>query len=200
MLREKIKTEELAAQFRIDSRIAQIEAFGNGHINDTFRIGSADAGASDYLLQRDIRKYYIDNITIEMPNDFLKRWLLATNEKLTQEEIDKEYAAFAEEMKWDLIRNKIAKDHEVKVESQEIREAAIASIEAQFGQPGILAQFGEQGESIIRNFLEKNYMQVFNQTQSQKVLDFIKEKITLERKKVSLDEFKELIGSPERKN
>lgn len=160
---------------------------------------------TDYLLQRDIRKYYIDNIPIEMPNDFLKRWLLTTNEKLTQEEIEKEYAAFADEMKWDLIRNKIAKDHEVKVESQEIREAAITSIEAQFGQPGILAQFGEQGETILRNFLEKNYVQVFNQTQSQKVIDFIKEKINLEHKKVSLDEFKELIersaaAVPERKN
>lgn len=52
MLREKIKAEELAAQFRIEGRIGAIEAFGNGHINDTFRISSKEAEAPDYLLQR----------------------------------------------------------------------------------------------------------------------------------------------------
>ena len=148
---------------------------------------------TDYLLQRDIRNYYLDNVSIEMPNDFLKRWLLAVNEELTEEELNKDFDAFSNEMKWDLIRNKIAKEHEVKVEPHDIREAAIAQVESQFGQPGILAQFGEQGETILKNFLEKNYVQVYNQTQTQKVLSFIKEKITIKDKKVSLEEFKEAI-------
>ena len=154
---------------------------------------------TNYLLQRDIKNYYIENTKLEMPDDFLKRWLLATNENLTEEEVEKEYAAFAKEIKWDLIRNKIAKDHELKVEPEEIREKAVTNIEAQFGQPGILAQLGENGQSILKNFLEKNYMQMYNQAQDQKVFNLVKEKIKLENKKVSLDEFKELIQTPEAK-
>ncbi len=151
------------------------------------------ANETGFLLQRDIKDYYIENTSFEMPDDFLKRWLLATNEKLTEEELEKDYEQFAKEIKWDLIRNKVAKELEVQVEPQEVRMQAVRSIESQFGQPGILAQLGENGESILKNFLEKNYVQVYNQVHDQKVLDLMKEKVSVKDKKVSIDEFKELI-------
>lgn len=158
------------------------------------------ATETDYLLQRDIRDYYVEHTTFDMPDEFLKRWLLATNEKLTEEEVEKDYDAFAKEIKWDLIRNKVSQDHEIKVEPQEVREKAVTAIESQFGQPGILAQLGENGQSILKNFLEKNYVQMYNQAQDEKVLGLIKEKIQLDNKKVSLDEFKEIIETYNQQN
>merc|ERR1712232_1473325 len=108
------------------------------------------ATETDFLLQKDIKDYYLENTNFDMPDEFLKRWLLATNDEITEEEVEKDYEAFAKEIKWDLIRNKVAKDHELKVEPQEVREKAVASIESQFGQPGILAQLGENGQSILK--------------------------------------------------
>ncbi len=149
---------------------------------------------SDNLLNRDIRDYLMKNINFDMPNEFLKRWLLATNEgNITIEEIEKDYDDFAKETKWSLISNKITKDQELKVEPEKIREIAIQQMEAQVGQPGILSQMGEQADPILKDYMSKNYMKIYNQAQEQKVLEQIKEKISVTEKEVSFDEFKELI-------
>lgn len=149
---------------------------------------------SENLLNRDIRNKLMENTQFEMPDEFLKRWLLATNDgKITLEEIEKDYDEFAKETKWSLISNKITKDNELKVEPEKVREIAIQQLEAQVGQPGILSQLGDQANSILQDYMSKNYMKIYNQAQDQKVLESIKEKITIKEKEVSFDEFKDLI-------
>src|ERR1700712_3518048 len=61
-------------------------------------------------LQDDIYKYGLDKVQFELPDEFLKRWLKATNEKLTAEELAGGYKDFAQNLKWTLIENKIIKD------------------------------------------------------------------------------------------
>jgi len=43
---------EIAAHFNLDGTIKRIEPFGNGHINDTFRIYTRETELPDYILQR----------------------------------------------------------------------------------------------------------------------------------------------------
>lgn len=43
---------EIAAQFNLNGTINKIEPFGNGHINDTFKIFISEPGLPDYILQR----------------------------------------------------------------------------------------------------------------------------------------------------
>ena len=78
---------------------------------------------SDYLLERDIRDHLVEKTKIETPNGFLKDWLLTTNAgKLTAEQIDSEFELYLKDLKWSLIRNKVAEDNKINVEQNDITE------------------------------------------------------------------------------
>src|SRR5690606_16605847 len=78
---------------------------------------------TEIYFDRTIQDALLESTEITLPDEFLKRWLLTTNEgKITEEDIAKEYDAYAKEMKWTLIQNKIGEDHEIKVENSDIEE------------------------------------------------------------------------------
>ncbi|MEK6479790.1 trigger factor [Catalinimonas sp. 4WD22] len=151
---------------------------------------------TDNLLMLDIRNTLVDNTEFEIPEDFLKRWLLERNEgNITQEQIDKEFEDYVRDLRWNLIVNKISEDKEIKVEHDDVKEKAREMIEAQLGQSGLLGQLGDNLDPFVDNYLQgdngNNYMQVFNQARTEKIFDFIKQNATLEEKKITVDEFKE---------
>lgn len=153
---------------------------------------------SDNLLLFKIQEQLIKNTAIDLPNEFLKRWLLISNEgKVTQEQIDKEYDYYVKELKWTLIKNKIAEDNSIKVENEEVESKAKELIQMQFG--GLSFDNEEMQETlnkIIENYLKqdkgKNYVKTYEQVLFDKVISVIKEKVNIEEKNVSVDEFKEL--------
>ena len=150
---------------------------------------------SEALLARDIRNYYVEHTNIEIPHDFLKRWILATNkEEITEEQLDSEFDEYIKEMKWSLISNKIAEDREIKVEHDEVKQKAREAVFAQFG--GMMnseLMNDERFDPIVDNYLQaengNNYMRIFNQARAEKVLDQIKQAVTIEEKEVTTDEF-----------
>ena len=65
---------------------------------------------SDFKLMMDIKNLAMEKTDFQLPEEFLKRWLLRVNEKSTQEQIEKEFDSFRKDLKWQLIRNKIARE------------------------------------------------------------------------------------------
>ncbi|MDZ7635571.1 MAG: hypothetical protein U5L72_14525 [Bacteroidales bacterium] len=53
----------------------------------------------------------LQKIPFELPEEFLKRWLLRVNEKTTPEEIEKDWDHFRDDLRWQLIKNRVAKDN-----------------------------------------------------------------------------------------
>ena len=51
-------------------------------------------------LQNDLYNLSIEKAKFDLPDEFLKRWLKATNEKLTDEELTGGYEDFAKNLKW----------------------------------------------------------------------------------------------------
>jgi trigger factor len=134
----------------------------------------------------------------ELPDEFLKDWLLRSNEgKVTPEDVAKEYEGYAKELKWSLIKNKIVKNSEIKVENDEVLGEAKSLIKDQLAASGMA---GEQFESNLDAFADNylkgengdNYMKVYNQVMDQKVIDYVKDNITLKRKEVTAKEFREM--------
>lgn len=149
----------------------------------------------DYLLERDIRDYFVDKTKITTPDAFLKDWLLVTNAgKVTLEQIESEFDLYLKDLKWSLIRNRIAEDNKLSVEQNDITDKTKVILAEQFGGPAILEQLGDKMEEFVKTYLEgnegQNYTNVVNQVIADKVYDFVKENITITDKKVSLDEFR----------
>lgn len=155
-----------------------------------------------HLLDHEIQHYYVDHTKINMPDTFLKTWLKATsNGQVTDEVLEKEFNLYKESLKWDLIKNKISEDKNIKVEGEEVREKAKLLITDQFGGPAIAAQLGEKLDEIANNYLSgqdgkgENFMRIYNQLRQEKIMTLIKENITVVEKKVSLEEFKKIAAS-----
>lgn len=154
------------------------------------------AGEEDQFFNHQIREKLTENAKINLPDEFLKKWLVKTNDNLTNELLDLEYSSYAKELKWSLIRNQIVKNQELKVEHEDVMNEAKTLIKRQFAGSGIGSQMDDQLDTFANNYLQgengENYMKVFNQVQSNNVLDYIKNTITVKDKAVSLDEFRKL--------
>src|SRR3546814_14045269 len=57
-------------------------------------------------LQSDVYKHALDKFKIDLPDDFLQRWLEATNENVSADKIEKEYPDFARNMRLTLLEKK----------------------------------------------------------------------------------------------
>ena len=153
----------------------------------------------EYYLTHSIRKHFISKTKIDIPTDFLKKWLLASNEgKITVEDIDREFEQYVDSLKWDLIRNKIAEENEVKVENEEIVDRAKSMILQQLGGPGAAEQLKDHLDAFADNYLKgengQNYMKLYNEVRDEKILSFIKEKISISEKAVDIEEFKKIVS------
>ena len=130
-----------------------------------------------------------------MPDDFLKRWLLISNQgKVTQEQIDKEFDSYLSELKWTLIKNKIAEANNVKVDHEEVVVKVRAMMLQQFGMSTIPEGMEETFDKIVDNYLKesngKNYVKMFEEAYNSKAIDIIRNTIKINEKNVTVDEFK----------
>jgi trigger factor len=150
---------------------------------------------SEALLINDIREYYINSTKIELPIEFIKRWLLTSNAgKVTQEQIDKEFEGYLGELKWTLIKNKIAETNEVKVEHEEVVSKVRDMMLQQFGMNTVPEGMEDTFDKIVDNYLKenngKNYMKMFEDAYNSKATEIIRNKIKITDKPVTVDEFK----------
>lgn len=157
---------------------------------------------TEHLLDHEIQHYFVDNTKISMPDNFLKTWLKNTSDgKVTDEVLEKEFSQYKESLKWDLIKNQITEEKSITVEGDEVREKAKKQIIEQFGGESIAAQLGSKLDDIANNFLSgqdgkgENFMRIYNQLRHEKIMKVVKEAITINEKKVSLDEFKKIAAS-----
>lgn len=157
---------------------------------------------TEHLLEHEIQHYYVDHTDIRMPEAFLKAWLKATSEgKVTDEVLEKEFKEYSNSLKWDLIRNKIAEDLKITVESDEVKAKAKEVIAEQFGGAAIAQQLGDKLDSIADNYLAgqdgkgQNFMKLYNQLRQEKIMKAIKEAATITEKKVELEEFRKIAQS-----
>ena len=153
-------------------------------------------GESEQFFDHQVREKLTESAKINLPDEFLKEWLIKTNDNITPELMELEYGSYAKELKWSLIRNQLVKNQEIKVEHEDVINEAKELIKKQFAGSGIGNQMDDQLDTFANNYLQgengENYMKVFNQVQSKKVLDYIKSEVTVKEKTVSLDEFRKL--------
>jgi trigger factor len=144
---------------------------------------------SEYLLRIDAEKALLENISIELPEEFLKEWLVKVNEgKFTMEQIEADFEAVKRDVRWNFIKNEIADKFEVKVDYPEVIEKTKDMVRGQFGMygPGD-AQMEEMIERIANGYLtdkskKDNFMNMFNQVYADKVAAVIVEKVKVEKK------------------
>ncbi len=149
---------------------------------------------SEYKLMQDIRDMVIDKTDLKLPEDFLKRWLLKVNKESTGEQIEKEFDNFRKDLKWQLIKNKIAKENEVKITQEELQNEAEKITRYQFQQYGLFYATDEQISNYAKETLKKedDAKRIADKILEDKVFILLKEIVKLEPKKITSEKFNKL--------
>jgi trigger factor len=155
MLRiEKEEAEALSGNFRftVQSITRHIPAevnqelynsvYGEGTVNseEEYRekiiaeIKESFVSSSDYKLLLDAKEKLVGKAKMTLPDAFMKRWLVAVNKELTEEAVEKDYDSMQKDLAWQLIKNKITEEQEIKVEESDLLDFAKKSVLMQFQQ------------------------------------------------------------------
>jgi trigger factor len=145
-------------------------------------------------LQNDIYNYTVNKFQFSLPDEFLKRWLKASDEKMTPEDLEGGYNEFAKNLKWTLICNKIIREQEIKMEYEDVFETAKFRLEQQFRMYSPTALSDEQlGQYTVQYLQNKeNANKIFEEVKALKVFDYIKRVVTLEPKEILYTDFQKL--------
>ncbi len=187
-------TPELFEQLFGPNVVSTEEEFTNKVKEDLDRTHQME---SDYKFSIDAKKKLMNKLDITLPEEFLKRWLKATNkneDQVTDEQLGKEMPRFLDDLKWQLIRNELIKDNELKIENEDVVEFAKKSARMQFMQYGLNSVPDDYITNYVNDMLQKEEQQrtYTEGAINDKVMAFIKEAIKLEPKEVSREEFNAL--------
>jgi trigger factor len=154
---------------------------------------------TNHLLEHEIEHHLMDNTAITLPDDFLKNWLKNTGDgSITDAVLEKEFNDYKNSIKIDLIKNQIAEENKISVESVEVRDRAKQLVISQFGGEAALEYLGDRLDQITDNYLQgnngQNFMRLYNALRTEKIMGVIKGLITVQDKPVSLEEFKKAVA------
>ncbi|MCB8963732.1 MAG: trigger factor [Bacteroidales bacterium] len=150
---------------------------------------------SDARFAIDIKDKLIDKLKMELPKEFLIRWLAAINEgKFTREQIETEFPLFEKDLKWQLVSNKVAEEQKFNITEEEMREFAMGYARSQFAAYGMNflpeEYIARYANDILKN--REEVKKIHERLLDKKVVDWFKENVTLDNKEVSIDEFNKL--------
>lgn len=132
---------------------------------------------------------------ISFADAFLKRWLTASDEKRTEEEVEENYPEMMEDLKFHLIKEALVKKNDIKLTENDIQEFAKRVAKAQFAQYGMYGMadnmLAEYAKEMMKNKQTANNM--VERAIEEKLQAWLKEAVTLDVKTVSVDEFRALL-------
>jgi len=155
---------------------------------------------SEYLLKIDAEKALLDNVSIELPEQFLKDWLLEINQgKFTPEQIEADFENVKKDLRWTLIKNEIATKNDIKVEYEEVLAKTKDMIRGQFGMMGGGAgsEMDEMIDRIATGYLtdknkQDNFRKMFDEVFTDKISDAIVANIKIDMKTIDVEAFKQI--------
>ncbi len=153
-----------------------------------------------------------DSTQFELPEAFLKRYLLqtTTDKDLTKEKIEEDFEQHRNVIKWQLIENKIVRDNNLGITEEEIREFIKGYFrkthdhdhdhehghehDHEHDHEAEEKQLDQIADNILRN--EEERKRISDKIFDDKFLDFLKNKISINFVDVTYDEFIKLISTP----
>jgi len=147
---------------------------------------------SDIKFILDMRSLIIEKLKdVKFPEDFLKRWLKEANKEMTDEKINSEFSKMLDDLKWQLFKDKSAKEAVIKIEKADIEAVAKKQAAAQFAQYGMLSVPDDILANYVKEMLENKdgRKAATERAFENKVMEVLKEKVTTTEKSVSFEEF-----------
>lgn len=132
--------------------------------------------------------------SLTLPDEVLKDFLKGQNEHLTDENIDEEYERLRPQLEWELEKEAVAAQLDIKIEEEDLLNTARMMAQSQFAQYGMTNVPADALDRYAQDILkdEKARPQVYNQTVDMKLFNGIRATVSVDEKEVSVEEFNDL--------
>ena len=159
------------------------------------RLRAEYAQEADFRFSKDAKAYLLEKANVQIAEKFLKRWVYVVNEgKFTMEDIEKDWDLFIVDYKWQMVRNFLMNKYDVKIEEADLLASAKGFAAYQFAMYGMNNVPDEQLESFAKNILsqEEQGRRILDQVENEKTFAAVREVVSLKKKKISVEKFREL--------
>ena len=182
----------------------QVYGEGNVKSEEEFRSRIADeikvqlSVDSDYKFLLDVRKYCEEKVgQLTYPDAILKRVMLNNNKDKGMDFVEKNYEQSIKELTWHLIKEQLVAAQGIKVEENDVMEAAKGAARAQFAQYGMNNVPEEYLENYAKEMMKKedNVQGLVDRSIDQKLIVALKNTVKLNEKSISLDDFNTLMAA-----
>ncbi|MCB0696377.1 MAG: trigger factor [Chitinophagaceae bacterium] len=176
------------------------QVFQNAEVKDeaSFRellakeLGKEYDRMSRERLQSEMYELLVHSTNIDLPVDFLKRWLQEGSEKTkTAEEVEQEYPGFDHQLRWTLISDKLILENDIKVSREEVMDDIKARVLAYFGMGPEAAEdtpwMDEYMAKVMKD--EKTMDETYRRLLFDKLFTFLETKFKLVDKEIDEDSF-----------
>ena len=211
----QVKEDELEGiNPKFNLEITQIRQFANPELNEEFFKMAFPAGnitseeeldaflsaeienelgrEADYLFTIRVRNFLMEKAALQMPAEFLKRWLYVINEgKFSKEDIEKDFDGFLMMFTWNYIQKHFIQTAELTVSKEEAEAEAKEFAKAQFAQYGMPSAPEEMVANFSKQILEnkEQAQKIYEKLYELKVVEYVKSKVKVTTKAVSSEEF-----------
>jgi trigger factor len=149
---------------------------------------------SEYRFMVDARETLIKKAKIDLPVAFLKRWMVQTNEQMTEEQVNEDFEKYEDDFRWQLIKEHLLKQQNIKVTEEEALEAAKNMALNQYMQYGISNVPEDYLLNYAREMMSKpeEARKFYEQKGEEKLISYVKSTVKLDEKEVSSEKFRKL--------
>ncbi len=150
---------------------------------------------SDKRLFNDVTDKLIETVEIDLPKDFLIRWMTFDNEKLTLEEAEQEYEKYLKGIKYQLLENAIATKYDIKITYDEVLSLTKSMLMQQMAQYGQDISDEKKIEETAKELLkkEKEFNYFSDLILKDKLIQLYKKEIPVHKKRIGYQKFLDLL-------
>ena len=143
-------------------------------------------------LDREVQSYLTSETSIELPKEFLRKLFDENREKESAPLSDEQFEASLNQVKWDLISEKLILENKLDVNEEELKQEAIKDVINYFGVSS--SYFNENPDSLsklVDSLMkdENNSSRIRSRVLNQKLHDLLRSQVQVEEKIVDEHEF-----------
>lgn len=152
---------------------------------------------SDYKFILDLKTYLMAKVgKLDYSEAILKRYMRLTNKDKDEKFIEDNFEKSLEELTWHLIKEKLAKMFDVKVEQEDLKEMAKNITKIQFAQYGMINVPEQLLENYANEMLQKKGQvdSLINRCVDEKIAKAVKSVVKLDNKQVNVEDFNKMFA------
>ena len=130
---------------------------------------------------------------LELPDEFLKKWMLKSQKDYTEERVLEEYPQFTQSVIWSLLVEQVMKDEEIEITREDLEESIRKIIRGNMGD--MEGGLDDEKENEFVNHAMQNQEMVemqFRRVRDERLYDALEDKVPGEKESITATDFVEM--------